>query len=552
MSKPCDIFLSYSRKDQAVARLYAEALQAAGFSVWWDVTLRSGEAYDEVTEAALRGAKAVVVLWSQTSVASRWVRAEATLAQRQGSFLPLMIEPCERPVMFELTQTPDLSHWQGEPDDPALLGFLADVARLVGGEAAPAAAAATPRAAPLPMAGPAMPQKPSIAVMPFAQIGGDDDNFLADGLTEEISTMLSHFSTLFVIAGQSSLSYRGTAKAPGTVARELGVRYLLEGSVRRAGPRVRIAAKLIDAVAGEQLWAERFDDDLADVFELQDRIASAVASTIDFQVHEAELKRVTMRPTQSPDAYELYLRTAAGLRRYTPEAVAEAISHAERAIAIDPDYGWALAALGHCHAMRFMNRWGEDPEVERARAREYSERALRVAGGDPHVLAMCAGSQMNIYGDFELAARLIERALELNPESHLGLYWGGWIDLEFNRLERALERLQRTHRLNPQSQLSMLARCGIGQCLFFLGRHDESVTLLGELMGMHTGYAPAHAIYVAALARLGRLAEAEAEARLLAAERPLLDVLRFFSNREHRKQLRAAYALLPAEAATAS
>jgi pSer/pThr/pTyr-binding forkhead associated (FHA) protein len=129
---PPDIFLSYNREDQVVARRFAEAFAELGFSVWWDVTLRAGQAYDEVTEAALRAAKAVVVLWSKRSVASRWVRAEATLGDRNGTLLPAMIEPCERPVMFELTQTANLSHWQGEADDPAWLAFIEDVRRRVG------------------------------------------------------------------------------------------------------------------------------------------------------------------------------------------------------------------------------------------------------------------------------------------------------------------------------------------------------------------------------------------------------------------------------------
>ena len=235
-----DIFLSYNREDQVAARRFAEAFEAQGFSVWWDVTLRSGDAYDRVTEAALREAKAVVVLWSKKSVESRWVRAEATLANRNNTLVPAMIEPCERPIMFELTQTAELIHWRGDANDKAWLAFLGDVRRIAAKDEAGQQGASAKRTE--------RSEIPSIAVLPFANMSGDSEQeYFADGMAEEIITALSHYRWLFVMARNSSFSYRGKAVDIREIGRELGVRYVLEGSVRRAGSRLRVTAQLIDA-----------------------------------------------------------------------------------------------------------------------------------------------------------------------------------------------------------------------------------------------------------------------------------------------------------------
>ena len=188
MSAP-DIFLSYTREDADVAKLYADAFAGAGLEVWWDATLRSGEAYDEVTESALRGARAVVVLWSPRSVSSRWGRAEASIAGENGTMAPVKIEACDLPVMFRLTQTAELSHWRGEAGDPAWLAFLDDVRRMAGREAAqPAAAMPAPAATPS-AGGAGVPQ---VGVLPFTYRGDDGElEFLAEDLTEDVTRVFA-------------------------------------------------------------------------------------------------------------------------------------------------------------------------------------------------------------------------------------------------------------------------------------------------------------------------------------------------------------------------
>jgi TIR domain len=199
-----DIFLSYNREDSLVARRFAEGLEREGFSVWWDTALRSGEAYDEVTEAALRDSGAVVVLWSPRSVVSRWVRAEATLAERAAKLIPAMIEPCQRPIMFELTQTAELGHWQGDTADAAWRGFVSDLERHLGNERTPGTAAP---AAPAPAA------EPLLAVLPFDNLSPDPEmDFFSDGVSEEIIGLLTKGARLKVIGRTSSFQYRGADK----------------------------------------------------------------------------------------------------------------------------------------------------------------------------------------------------------------------------------------------------------------------------------------------------------------------------------------------------
>jgi TolB-like protein len=507
-----DIFLSYNREDQAVARRFADAFVAQGLDVWWDVTLRSGEAYDEVTEAALRDANAVVVLWSNRSVRSRWVRAEATVADRAGTLLPVMIEPCERPIMFELVQTADLSAWKGNVADRAFQVFLADLRRFLAGERPPeptslqAAIASAFR----------LPDKPSIAVLPFAELGGADDGF-ADGVVEEISTALSQFQTLFVIAGSSSLTYRDPNRDPAKVCRELGVRYLLEGSVRRSGERVRITTKLIDGVEGEQVWADKFEDRLDDIFELQDRIAHAVAALIDSTIDTNEVRRAVARPTSSPDANELYWRANATFRKFNKDALQESAALAGQVLGLEPNNAWAAALAGFCHASMFAYGWSDDRAASRTTAMAHYEHAMRIAGDDPRVLGYCSAILVSLSEQPETATRLVDRTLALNPGSATGLFWAGWNDVLAGRPERGLERLEAALRLNPRSMVRPLTLTGMGLALFAQRRFDEAAGVLTEAVQQLPTFPPALGVLAATQGHRGLIDEGrELAARLQA------------------------------------
>jgi TolB-like protein len=349
MSAAPDIFLSYNREDQAVARRFAEAFERAGLNVWWDVTLRSGEAYDEVTENALNQARAVVVLWSPRSVTSRWVRSEATQADRNKRLVPVMIEPCRRPIMFELTQTADLAHWDGSPTDRVWLAFLADVQQFV--RAGTGAASGMP-SAPAPAARASMqhtplrPDRLSICVLPFANMSADpEQEFFSDGITEDIITDLSKASALSVIARNTAFTFKGKSIAVPQIARQLNVTHVLEGSVRRAGQRVRITAQLIDGAAGDHVWAERWDRNLDDIFALQDEISEAIVKALKLRLLPGEKQAIEDRGTTNVEAYEIFLRARALHNTISGPEVRRSLELYRQAVALDPNFVQAWAGL---------------------------------------------------------------------------------------------------------------------------------------------------------------------------------------------------------------
>jgi TolB-like protein len=332
-----------------------------------------------VTEQALSDAKAVVVLWSPRSVDSRWVRAEATQADRNGTLVPVTIEACKRPIMFELTQTADLSHWSGGRNDEAWLGFLADVKQFVrGGQAAQAAA---------PAARPELVkrQRVSICVLPFANMSRDDDHeYFADGISEDIITDLSKISALSVISRNSAFTFKGKHVDLPQVARQLQVTHVLEGSVRRSGDRVRITAQLIDGATNDHVWAERWDRDLSDIFALQDEISQAIVAALKLSLFPEEKKAIEGRGTASVEAYDLFLRARALTHQMGAANIDWAVGLFRQALAIDPDFLPAWEELRLALALTLVYAPERRPEVMHA-LEEAVRRAVELAPDDPAV-----------------------------------------------------------------------------------------------------------------------------------------------------------------------
>ena len=469
-----DIFLSYSRADQAIAHLFAQAFEREGFDVWWDVTLRSGEAYDEVTEAALREAKAVVVLWSSRSVVSRWVRSEATIADRNGTLLPVMIEPCEKPVMFELTQTADLAHWHGDSEHLSWQAFLDDVRRTIGrddaGEQAPRVVAK------------ALPERfrqASIAVLPFTNLSGDpEQEYFVQGMMDEIVLALTRIRILRVISSKSSQTLRDRDWDDQQAAERLGVRYLLQGSVRWAGNQVRIAVKLIDSSQGSQIWADKFDDRLENIFELQDRIALKVCSLIEPSIHEAEVRRVARQPLESLGCYDLYLRAAPLRATCKRDEVIHALDLLNRALALDPDFAPALVHAAGCHCQIYSYGWDEAGPVHRDQCVMLAERAVRLAAEDAAVLAQAANALMEIDSDRTRAKALADRATELNPSSARAWFISGMCRLIEGEGADGVERFRRAAELDPISPLNDMAMVHIGICQCMMGDFEEALSTM--------------------------------------------------------------------------
>ena len=410
-----DIFLSYNREDAAVAKRFAEAFAAEGLNVWWDTALRSGEAYDEVTEAALRGAKAVVVLWSPRSVVSRWVRAEATIADRCKTLVPVTIEACERLIMFELTQTAELSHWTGDAADKAWLAFLGDVRQFVGREVS-ASAPPAPITAPEPA--PAKPgergEAPSLAVLPFTNRSGlPEDEVFAIGMVEDVIDALSQGVNLRVLSSSTTARFATGAMPDLTsLGKQLGVRYLLEGNVRRVGNDLRVTTQLVEAACGEILSTQKFDRPLAELAALQEDLVRSVAANLGMQVLQLEMERVLRKPDDLT-AWEYLTRSLAALRQLNSASLAKARDEMCRALEIAPDYGPAHAFFAHVLSLIYWVT-AQDNEAERHKIAAHVERALPLDPNNAMVLTW-AGSALTYIGRPQEGLRHAQKAVQRSP-----------------------------------------------------------------------------------------------------------------------------------------
>ena len=303
-----------------------------------------------------------------------------------------------------------------------------------------------------------LPDKPSIAVLPFANMSDDpEQEYFADGMVEEIITALSRIRWLFVIARNSTFTYKGQAVDVKEVGRELGVRYVLEGSVRKAGGRVRITAQLIDATTGAHLWADRFDGSLEDVFDLQDKVAVSVAGVIEPALHAAETAHSAARRTEDLTAYDLYLRAYALQLSSAPDA----LRLLDEAIRRDPQYGPALAWAASFHAQRCIAGWSQDPEAECRRGADLARRALQVGSDDPGIIVDAAAALAYFGEDIGAMMGLIDRALVLNPSFARGWNYSGLLSLFAGQPERAIE--------HAEAALRLSARARVGTTLGIIG-----------------------------------------------------------------------------------
>ena len=323
----------------------------------------------------------------------------------------------------------------------------------------------------------ALPDRPSIAVLPFANMSGDiEQDYFADGVVEEIITALSRLRWLFVIARNSSFVYKGRAVDVKQIGRELGVRYILEGSVRKAGNKVRITGQLIDAMTGAHLWAERFDGALEDIFDLQDQVTSSVVSAIAPKLEQAEIERSRRKPTESLDAYDYYLRGLAALHRWEEKSSEEALAMFHRAIALDPTYASAFGMAARTHCQRMVSGWVKDRGQIVREAGVLARQAASLGRDDAVALSTAGFALAYIVGQLEDGAALIEQALRLNPGLAWAWYFSGWVKTWLGEPEVAIEHQERAMRLNPQDPHIFSMRSGIAAAYFFAGRPAEAVS----------------------------------------------------------------------------
>jgi adenylate cyclase len=471
-----DIFISYAHSMAREARAAAETLRTLGYTVWLDEDLPANRAFRQVIEEELTKAKAALVFWSADAAKSDWVLSEASRAREASKLVQVRVERIRPPMPFDQIQCADLAGWSGDANHPGWVKVTASVADLVRGDEAQRPAPTAVRALPL-------PDKPSVAVMPFANLSGDpEQDYFADGMVEEITAALSRIKSIFVIGSGSTQSFTGKAVRPPEVGRQLGVRYLLEGSVRKSGNRVRIAAKLTEAADGTQLWADRFEGTLEDVFALQDSVALAVAGAIEPAVREAETSRAARKPPESLTSYDLYLRALPPSWRPIGEGLWEARELLERAVEQDPNFAPALALLSQSYAYLVSYRLsGEEEVAHRQRGLEMARRALTAAPGDPSVLVWAGGAMVLLEQDWSGAAPFIERAVALNPSDAQAYWHRGRLHMFRGDPDLAIADSQTALRLDPLSDRIRLATATIiGIARFQQGRFAESSALLRE------------------------------------------------------------------------
>src|SRR6478735_8331967 len=369
MADTRDVFISYARPREEEAHRIAQSLREKGFGAWRDDELPAHRPYSDVIEERLKSAKAVVVLWCAESAKSHWVRAEADTAREAGTLVQASLDGALPPMPFNQIQCADLKAWNGDLSSPGWSKLESSVTALVrgtGGENAPAAAAeAKPQAV-----------RASICVLPFVNMSGEpEQEYFSDGISEDITTDLSKISALEVVARNTAFSFKGQNPDVQEVAKQLSVSHVLEGSVRKAGNRIRINAQLIDGSTGKHLWADRFDRDLTDIFEIQDEISKAIVDALKVKLLPAEKKAIENRGTSNVEAYDLYLMARQQWISGTFGTVRREQSIArlcKEATILDPDYAqaWALMGLAQLE-LRFVHGHQED-------ALSAAERALAI------------------------------------------------------------------------------------------------------------------------------------------------------------------------------
>jgi TolB-like protein len=377
----------------------------------------------------------------------------------------------------------------------------------------------------------ALPDKPSIAVLAFQNMSGDpEQEYFADGIVEEIITALSRFRQLFVIARNSSFAYKGKSPDVRQVGRELGVRYVLEGSVRKAGNRLRITGQLIDATTGAHLWADRFEGTLEDIFDLQDQVTASVVGAIAPKLEQAEVERARRKPTESLDAYDHFLRGIASFHHgwANREATAEALRLFIRAAELDPDYASAYALAAWCYLLRKANRWQVDPTNETAEGVRLARQAVELGRDDAAALAAGGIVLAHMGRDLEAGAALVARALVLNPSLPLASHWDGWIKLWRGEPEAAIEAFERAMRLSPLDPYIPRMKNGMAHAHFFAGHCDDASSWAAQVMQELPDFHDGLRIAAASNALAGRVDLAES---VLARLRQLDPALRVSSLR---------------------
>lgn len=371
----------------------------------------------------------------------------------------------------------------------------------------------------------ALPTKPSIAILPFHNLSGDPEQaYFADGIVEEIITALSRVRWLFVIDRNSSFTYQDRTVDVKQVGQELGVGYVLEGSVRKAAGRVRITGQLIEATTGAHLWAERFEGTLDDIFALQDQIATSVVGAIAPQVELAEIERAKRKPTASLNAYDCYLRGLAHVHRGSRESIQQALTLFHRSIELDPEFAAAHAMAAWCYFWRKVNGWMTDRPREVAEGARLAHRAVELGRDDAVALTRGGHALAHLAGDLDSGIALLDRAVFLNPNLASAWFLGGFLRTWHGESDSAIEHFERAMRLSPVDPEFYRMQAGVAMAHLFAGRFDKASAWAEEAYTNLPSFLMAVSIIAASRALAGRPDEARRAMEHLRALDPALRI----------------------------
>lgn len=496
-----DVFVSYARSDKARVAPLVAAIESQGWSVWWDPEIAAGQEFDRQIAAELRSAAAVVVVWTPTSVESRWVRGEARDAADRGLLVPVRFEGAELPIDVRAIHTTDLDGWGENPDSPSVQELLRSLSAMITRQRGPIA---TRTAGPRPET-PSVSVGMSVCVLPFTNMSGDpEQEYFSDGISEDVITDLTKVSALNVVSRNTAFNFKGKSVDVQQVARQLKVSHVLEGSVRKAGGRVRITAQLIDAVKDNQVWAERYDRDLNDIFALQDEISEAIVNALKLKLLPEEKKAIEQRGTDNVDAYNLYLMArqnyATGIEQ-DPRRAEASVRLCRRATEIDPDYAraWALMALGQMLLHFAHGRRADDGLAAAERALALDQNLAEAHAVKARILSQ--------YGRHEDASDEIEIALRLDPESYEVNKSAAYLRVRQQRLKEAIRFYEKAMTLmeTDVNSPSMLLTCygAVGDTEGVARAARIALARAEKILAQDTNNGAAMGYGVAALACLG-------------------------------------------------
>jgi TolB-like protein len=509
-----EVFISYRRADEAHARRLSQLLAQEGVEAWYDAQVGAGEIWRAAVAQALQAADIFVLLYSSAAAASDEIAKELAAATLEKKVVvPVRLENISPSggFLYELAGR----NWINAYDNTdAVLAQLAKdlAAQVKAGFAAPASppSPAAPTAA-APTAPHVVLQRPAVAILPFSNLSGDpEQEYFADGVTEDLITALAAWRWFPVIARNSTFVYKGRAVDVTQVGKDLGARYVLEGSVRRAGARVRITAQLIEASTAHHIWARNFDRDIGDIFDLQDEITRAIVLAIEPQLARAEEQRALRKTPENLDAWDLSLQALAKIRRGTPQALVEADALLGRAVVLDgaSSYAQSLLALTRFHGALF-GLWS-DPARSLLSTYEAAKEAVELDGGDWLAHALLGIATLWSHGDYARATAEEEMAIQLNPSAAMAYHFHGCVLTFDAKPAEALMRLEAVLKLDPRFQLLPTTLADIGLAHFLLGDCEQAIRFCERAIGEQADHVRAWQRLAAALAASGRQQEAEA------------------------------------------